>query len=124
MALLPAIYCWQCLAYVDWFWFSLLWDNSAPFHSAINDVVMQLACLTAGMEYKGERMTGWVNTYGMIEVTTSLPFPFDHYWDSMNTTWYEMGAQYDVFGDANWDECAVFKFPGNQGGAWPPRWPP
>jgi len=109
---------------VDWFWFSLIWDNSAPFHNAVNDVGMQLAGLASGMEYKGERFTGWINTYGMVEVTTDLPFPFNHYWDNMNDAWYEMGGQYDVFGSANWDECAMFKFPGNQGGAWPPRWPP
>lgn len=123
MVLLPSGYCWHCLEYTDWFWFSLIWDSSAPTHAAVHDVAMQLACTLSGMEYKGERFETWRQLYGLIEHETGLPFPFDHYWAAGSDMWWEMGAQYDIEGPADWDQCLLFKFPGDQGGAWPVRWP-
>lgn len=123
MAIPGADYCWNCLNYLEWQTIASMWDASDPLHNAVHDLAVQFAAAVSGIGYKSDRFYVLMNGLGFLEVTTGLPFPFDHYWDGMNTMWYELGAQYDAEGAADDDECEFWKFPGSQGGDWPTRWP-
>jgi len=54
---------------------------------------------------------------------TGLPYPLDEIVTFNSTRWSAIKTYYtDVYqyGDI---ECNIFTFPGNQGGAWPVKWP-
>ena len=121
--LLPPPLCWHCLHHTEWTTIALVWDNSGVAHDTVPDFLMTTMATATGIGYGSERFQALMNTYGWELVNTPFPPPLDWVWTTSKPLWWEIGAQYEEEGDANWDLCEVFNGPWSQGGAWPTRWP-
>lgn len=121
--LLPRSKCWECFAYQEWFLLQAIRDTSFPLYTSCPDVVVQPAALLSGIGYKSERFYACMNTYGFVETTLPIPPPLDVVWLTSEPIWFELVDQINEGGPPDWDDCAIMKFPGFQGGAWPRRWP-
>lgn len=89
------------------------------------DQAFRAACLLSGLEYESIRWFLFVQTYPMVHIT-GLPFPppFDDIWDLNNECWYSLWDVNVTTGiPLDNDDCEALQFKGNQGGAWPVRWP-
>lgn len=121
--LLPPPLCWHCLHYLEWTTIAVMWDNSGIGHDTIPDVLMTTMATATGIGYGSERFEALTKTYGWELTSQPLPPPFDWVWVTAAPQWWEIGAQYEAEGDADWDDCAIWAGPWAQGAGWPTRWP-
>lgn len=115
--------CWHCLHYYEWTTIALMWDNSGVGHNTIPDVTMTVIATSTGIGYNSERMLQLMATYRFELQNTPFPPPLDWVWVTSHPIWFEIGAQYEAAGDADWDLCRIWNGPWSQGGGWPTRWP-
>lgn len=98
-------------------------DVSAPLYTTAPDVVVEAAAVLSGIGYETDRFWACMNTWGFEKLTSPAPPPLDVIWVTSSSLWFELTGQIADGGAADWDNCAIMKFPGFQGGAWPVRWP-
>jgi len=98
-------------------------DTSAPAYTTCPDVVVEAAAILSGIGYESERFTACMLTFGWVKTTTPFPPPLDVVWVTSEPHWFQLVEQINDGGAPDYDNCAIFKFPGFQGAAWPIRWP-
>ena len=122
--LLPPNLGWHCMNSLEWETIYILWDGSAPFHSVMPSLGMDIIATGTGIGYRSDRFEALMVTYGWELLPTGLPAPLHEAWYTTSPIWYEIGSQYESEGLPDWSKCRVFNGPWAQGGSWPVFWPP
>lgn len=117
--LLPPSYCWHCLNYLEWTTIAVVWDNSGVGHNTVPDFLMTTMATATGIGYNSDRFIALMATYGWTLENTPFPPPLDWVWTTSSPMWFEIGAQYESEGDADWNECEPFIGLWFKGAGWP-----
>lgn len=117
--LLEAPYCWHCLNYLEWTTIAQVWDNSGVAHDTVPDFLMTTIATATGIGYGSERFQQLMATYGWELINTPFPPPLDWVWTTSKPLWWEIGAQYEEEGDADWNDCIPFTGLWFKGAGWP-----
>lgn len=117
--LLPPSHCWHCLHYLEWTTIAAMWDNSGVGHDTIPDFLMTTMATATGIGYNSERFTNLMQTYGWELINVPFPPPLDWIWVTAAPQWFEIGAQFDSEGDADWNLCRPFTGEWFKGAGWP-----
>jgi len=93
----------------------------APGQWILAETVWQAGLLLNRMDGQDEaQFLAWF--YG-VKSKTGLPYPLDEIVTFNSTRWSAIATYYDGVYQYGSIGCNILAFPGNQGGAWPIKWP-
>lgn len=121
--LLGANWWWACLNYAEWATIANIRQAALYGLYTVTNLEFFAAVALSGLGWESERFYAFVNTYGLTRVEQPLPPPLDVVWLLNIAMWNEIEAIVSVSPEPEFCDCEIFKFKGNQGGAWPVCWP-